>query len=249
MFQSIYNNFKKIARFFGYQVVVHRIKSADFYEPVFPSATYAPWLSDASFKETYDTIKSYTLIDIHRLYELWQLVKETASLEGALIEVGVWRGGSAALIAKSALLEGITEPLYIADTFTGVAKAGENDTSYYKGGEHSDTSIEVVNEVIQKCSTSNIKILIGIFPEETAHLILEEKFRFCHIDVDVYQSAKDIVIWLWPKLVVGGIIVFDDYGFQTCDGITKFVNEERKKIGRVVIHNLNGHAIIIKTAE
>jgi O-methyltransferase len=52
--------------------------------------------------------------------------------------------------------------------------------------------------------------------------------------------------WLWPKLVPGGIVVFDDYGFQFCDGVTQLVNEERIKKDRIVIHNLNGHAILIK---
>ncbi len=87
-----------------------------------------------------------------------------------------------------------------------------------------------------------------MFPEETSMLVTDGKFRFCHIDVDVYQSAKDVVEWLWPKLVLGGIIVFDDYGFQTCSGITRFVNEERSKRDRSIIHNLNGHAILIKTS-
>jgi O-methyltransferase len=69
---------------------------------------------------------------------------------------------------------------------------------------------------------------------------------FCHIDVDVYQSAKDIVDWIWDKLVVGGIIVFDDYGFPTCTGVTKYVNEQDGKPDRLIIYNINGHAIMIK---
>jgi O-methyltransferase len=47
-------------------------------------------------------------------------------------------------------------------------------------------------------------------------------------------------------MVIGGIIVFDDYGFSGCGGITKYVNEERNKNDRLIIHNLNGHGIIIK---
>lgn len=95
----------------------------------------------------------------------------------------------------------------------------------------------------------NTKILAGIFPEETGKLVAEEIFRFCHIDVDVYQSAKDVMEWLWPKLVSGGIVVFDDYGFHGCDGVTRFVNEERSKKDRIIIHNLNGHAIMIKVSN
>jgi O-methyltransferase len=100
--------------------------------------------------------------------------------------------------------------------------------------------------VINKLNLDNIKTLHGIFPDETSKLIGDKIFRFCHIDVDVYQSARDILEWLWPKLVSGGIVVFDDYGFIGCTGITRLVNEERLKKDRLVIHNLNGHAVLIK---
>jgi O-methyltransferase len=75
------------------------------------------------------------------------------------------------------------------------------------------------------------------------------QFRLCHVDVDVYESAKAIAEWIWPRLVMGGIIVYDDYGFHDCTGITRFVNEERLKSDRVVIHNLNGHALVIKIRD
>lgn len=47
-------------------------------------------------------------------------------------------------------------------------------------------------------------------------------------------------------MVPGGIIVYDDFGFQTADGVTKYVEEQRQCADRLVIHNLNGHAVVIK---
>ena len=52
--------------------------------------------------------------------------------------------------------------------------------------------------------------------------------------------------WIWPKLVVGGIVIFDDYGTVKCSGIIKYVNDEKNKNDRLFIHNINGHAIFIK---
>jgi len=102
---------------------------------------------------------------------------------------------------------------------------------------------------MHKLNLDNTVILVGIFPEETGKLVNDKTFRFCHVDVDVYESAKDIMEWIWPKLVIGGFVVFDDYGFQGCDGITSLVNDERNKKDRIVIHNLNGHGIIIKILD
>ena len=92
----------------------------------------------------------------------------------------------------------------------------------------------------------NVQILQGIFPDQTSHEIKDLQFRFCHIDVDVYQSAKDIVDWIWDRMVHGGIIVYDDYGFRLCDGITRYVEEQMLYKDRLVLHNLNGHAVIMK---
>jgi O-methyltransferase len=40
--------------------------------------------------------------------------------------------------------------------------------------------------------------------------------------------------------------VYDDYGFEACDGITKYVEEQIACPDRLVMHNLNGHALIVK---
>ena len=77
-------------------------------------------------------------------------------------------------------------------------------------------------------------------------LFSDKKIKFCHIDVDVYEGAKEITEWLWDRLVVGGIIIYDDFGFSGTQGVTNFVENERQKTDRLVLHNLNGHGIIIK---
>ncbi len=44
----------------------------------------------------------------------------------------------------------------------------------------------------------------------------------------------------------GAVVVFDDYGFATCPGVTTFVNEQRDRSDGFFFHNLNGHAILVK---
>ena len=218
------------------------------YEFVFPRALYAPWTSDKEFLGVFDRVRRNTLIDVYRAYELWQLVEETASVPGAYLEVGVWRGGSGGLMASRAKMLGLMETLYLCDTFEGVVKAGARDNRY-RGKEHADTSMNVVRELMSALGLANFKLLKGIFPEQTASQIPDgARFRMCHIDVDVYESAKDIFEWVWPKMSRGGVVIFDDYGFHSCKGVTDFVNEKRKDTPDLFfVHNLNGHAICIKT--
>ena len=221
------------------------------YEDVRPIASYAPWNADSLFLSTYEIIKGHTLVDIYRCWELWTLVGQSAKLTGGIIEIGVWRGGTGGLIATKAAHCGIQEPVYLCDTFRGVVKAGAHDT-YYKGGEHADTSRSQVEALIsERLGLTNVRIREGVFPEATATSIEDEQkdFRLCHIDVDVYQSAKEILAWIWSRIVVGGIVVYDDYGFKGCEGITKFVNEQAGEDDRLVLHNLNGHAIVVKISQ
>jgi O-methyltransferase len=211
-----------------------------------PLATYAPWRSDCEFQTAFELIRSNTLVDLYRCYDLWQLVAEAGKLpSGDILEVGVWRGGTGCLMARRAELLGTPAAVYLCDTFRGVVKAGASDRGY-SGGEHADTSEATVRDLAGRFGLDNIKILCGTFPEETGHLVANASFRLCHIDVDVYDSGRAILGWVWPRLVRGGIVVFDDYGFLSTGGITRLVNEERSKSDRLMLHNLNGHAALVK---
>jgi len=235
-----------VLRQFGIQFV--RLPAGkSSYETVLPAATYSPWNSSADFQATYQQIKGHTLVDIYRCWELWTLVGQIADRDGGILEIGVWRGGTGALMAKRALMAGSRSPVYLCDTFEGVVKAGSHDV-HYKGSEHADTSQHVVEDLLRTLNVTNVQILKGIFPDQTAHLIeAGTRLKLCHIDVDVYQSAKDVMAWIWDRMLPGGIIVYDDYGFSICEGITKFVNEQVHESDRLVLHNLNGHAIVIKS--
>jgi O-methyltransferase len=243
---SVRRGIQRIVRSLGYDIHRHRVPRSGKYDEVLPRATYAPWNVDAEFLQAYHRIQANSLVDIYRCFELWRLVEQSRKRHGALMEVGVWRGGTGALIALRAKLSGISDRVYLCDTFSGVVKASAKD-SCYTGGEHGDADRGMVERLLHSLGLENATCLAGMFPEETAHLIQDRTLRFCHIDVDVYESARDVTEWVWPRLSAGGIVVYDDYGFDTCEGITRYVDEQFDSLDRIVLHNLNGHAIVVKT--
>jgi O-methyltransferase len=232
---------------FGSTLVQQSAKWGAFpYEYIHPLARYAPWNADPIFLATYAQIADATFVDMYRCYELWTLVEQTAKLSGKLIQIGVWRGGTGALIARKVSLCGIDETVYLCDTFTGIVKAGPNDP-VFRNGDLATTSLHQVEQLVHgRMQLENVIILPGIFPDQTAAMLADQQFRFCHIDVDVYQSAKEIGEWIWSRMVVGGIVIYDDYGFKGCAGVTAWVEEQRARADRLLIHNLNGHAIVVK---
>ena len=213
------------------------------------SADYRPWEADQAFLSAWQQVRDHTMLDLPRLYELWELVEQVLNVPGDILEVGTWRGGSAALMGlRMHALSAPPRRLFVADTFAGVAKAGPRDP-YYRGGEHADTGLDMVESFLHSLGLPNFQLLSGIFPDETAHQLPETAIALCHIDVDVYESARGVFDWVFPRLPRGGIIVFDDYGFFGCEGVTSLVHELRSRHDLTVVANVNGHAIVVKTDE
>lgn len=213
------------------------------HQRIVPAATYAPWLSDNEFSTVYNGIRTQTMVDILRCYELWNFAKQAHKVEGDILEVGVWRGGSGALLAE-AIKANPAKKVYLADTFSGVVKAGAHDPSY-NGGEHSDTSSQSVESMLSRRGLTNCEVIVGMFPEDSGHSVTG-KLALVHCDVDVYQSAKDVFEWCLPRLSQGAVVVFDDYGFSGCEGVALLCNEIAARSDFMFVHNLNGHAVLVK---
>lgn len=213
------------------------------------NSTYSPWHDDAAFRSVYDAIASNSFVDQYKCYELWEQLGQLRHLAGDILEVGVWRGGTGVLLARRARDIGLDARVFLADTFQGVAKAGDNDP-WYRGGEHSDTSAAVVKELAARLDV-DIDILEGIFPDDTGYLVEDRRFRFVHIDVDVYESAKHVWEWVWPRLCVGGTVLWDDYGSFECEGVVTLGRElfDCSSTTMRLFHNLNGHLVLTKLAE
>jgi len=41
----------------------------------------------------------------------------------------------------------------------------------------------------------------------------EARYRFVHVDVDLYQPTRDSLEYFWPRLVPGARMVCDDYNW------------------------------------
>jgi O-methyltransferase len=224
---------------------VRREDASYAYESIVRNQAYAPWKTDSDFLAVYQAARRNTLVDVTRCYELWDLVHNLRSVPGIVVEVGVWRGGTGTILARALARTKPLQKIYLCDTFRGVVKAGAHD-GVYRGGEHANTSLEAVRRLLQSLSIENAVLLEGIFPEDTAAEIPNGPLSLCHIDVDVYQSAKDTAEWAEKRLSTGGALVFDDYGFPTCIGVTRLVHELKATGAWTAMYNLNGHAILIK---
>lgn len=130
---------------------------------------------------------------------------------GSLVEVGVYKGGTAWHLDKLAIEQ--NRACFLYDTFTGIPFSTPIDR--HVPGDFSDTDYEAV------CRAMTCAVVIkGIFPESAVPM---GKVAFAHLDCDQYQSIIESCRYLEPLMVPGGVIWFDDS--PVLEGAEKAVRE------------------------
>ena len=191
-------------------------------------------------------VRDATVVDLSRLYLLYQWLLATLRLPGDCIEIGSFRGGTAKLISETLLRRHADGELHLFDTFAGMPDRLSLDEAGLKGC-FADTSVAAVRGLL--ANNPQVHIHAGIFPETIPTDLHDHCFRFAHIDVDIESSVHDCLAFIYPRLLPGGVIVIDDYGHAECPGATRAV--ERFFADRpetIVQMPLVSSAVVIKSA-
>jgi O-methyltransferase len=182
-------------------------------------------------------VRRWTMTSPERIYALVQAVRyvTTNRIPGAIVECGVWKGGSMAAVAKTLLLlKDTSRDLYLFDTFQGMSEPTANDVDYsgrpasaVLGADPSfrcaDAPLEEVREVLYKTDYPEEKLhFIRGKVEETLPASAPAQISLLRLDTDWYDSTKHELVHLFPRLQKSGVIIIDDYGHwkgsrQACD--------------------------------
>ncbi len=174
------------------------------------------WEEDAEFNSLMRTIQ-HSLVDRTRCYMLYQMARVTMQISGEVAEVGVYKGGTARLLALSLP----HKTVHLFDTFAGMPRTNV-DFDKHLAGEFSDTSLVAVQGRLKDCR--NVQFYAGLFPA-TSGPIAESRFSLVHVDADIYDSVHACCEFFYPRLEKNAVMLFDDYGFPTCPGARKAVDE------------------------
>ena len=163
-----------------------------------------------------------TGMNYDRLYTIWQAV-QAAPADLPIIEVGTYRGGSAKFICESQRQAGHTSPFYVCDTFAGHPRVNSVlDHARHLRPNFVDTSAELVTEYL--ADYPEVEIVVGDIVD-TSDRLPAGPYGFVHVDVDVYPAIDFCVRFFAPKLAKGAVMIIDDYGFVTCPGAKKAVDD------------------------
>lgn len=190
-----------------------QLPNAECYQPFF-----SPWYHDTEFQHAFSQAAPWTIVSIDRCHVLWSLATQTLNLPGDFLECGVYKGGTARLLAER--LANSNKRLHLFDTFSGMPKTGPDD--FHSEGDFADTSLAAVRSHV--AHGDRVEFHPGRIPETFVAGDMSP-IAFAHIDVDIHRSIIDCCEHIYPRLVPGGVMIFDDYGFPSCPGARKAVDE------------------------
>jgi O-methyltransferase len=186
---------------------------------------------DPEHREIYQKVQDRTMTSPERIYSLIEAVKYISRnrIAGAIVECGVWKGGSMMAAAEALRKQGdMTRELFLYDTFEGMSAPGDLDKTW--AGE-SATGLLGVDADREKnlvwCYSTLETVQQGMqnigYPEERIHYVrgkvedtipatLPGEIALLRLDTDWYESTRHELVHLFPLLSKGGVLILDDYG-------------------------------------
>lgn len=160
-----------------------------------------------------------------------------AGIPGAVVECGVWKGGSMMAAAMTLMHLDNVRDLYLYDTFEGMTDASSSDfdlrgrpaTRLHLRGRRGRTNwFEVPLDAVRSNLAStgwpmNHAHFVKGPVETTIPATLPAEIALLRLDTDWYESTRHELEHLFPLLRPGGILIIDDYGHWT--GARKAVDE------------------------
>lgn len=135
--------------------------------------------------------------------------------QGAFAEIGVYRGGSAARLYEIALRQG--RELHLFDTFAGTPFYTEGLDRHKIDDEFADDrAADRIRNLLPAA-----RLYVGTYPD--THPQGLSALAFVHCDCDQYLSYRAVIERMWPIVVVGGMLLFDDYPYL--EGARRAVEE------------------------
>ncbi len=204
---------------------------------------YKIWLHDTGFVRKFRELSPCNEFSMERKYNLREFARSVVGLEGAVAECGCYVGVSAWFMAS--VIGGAD--FYLFDSFEGLSEPSSKDSApeglpQWKKGDLITTEGELRRNLSE---FDNIHIFKGWIPERFKEVVGCE-FKLVHIDVDLYQPTLDSLAFFYPRLVSGGVIVMDDYGFANCPGAYDAANYFMQDKPEAIIHLTTGQGVIIK---
>jgi O-methyltransferase len=195
----------------------------------------ADFLKDPLFIESYNLGKNTdggTLLknyDIEwRIHVLCWAAKHAMHLEGDFVDCGVHTGIFARAVMNYVDFNKSQKKYYLLDTFNGLDEKYSTEEELLRNtamGYDKEDSETLYNQVKQTFKDFNVKIIKGTVPETLIHV---DSNKICYLSIDMNCVEPEIAAleFFWDKMVSGGMIIFDDYGYANMSNDQKMAHDK-----------------------
>jgi hypothetical protein len=190
---------------------------------------------DEETRQIWEAVRDRTMTRHERVEFLIRAVRyvHRQSVPGAVVECGVWRGGSMLTVAHTLLRLGASDrDLYLFDTFEGMTEPTERDIRITQG-KHADELLAArgpgpmawarPGKFVATLDDVREGFAALDYPQDRVHLIpgrvedtvpqhAPDGISILRLDTDWYESTKHELAHLYQRLAPGGVLIIDDYG-------------------------------------
>jgi hypothetical protein len=188
---------------------------------------------EPEFVELHELCREQTMTSIERMYALYNATRYAIDngLPGDFAECGVWRGGSMMLTALTLQRLGASDrELWLYDTFDGMTPPGSEDVQEMTGRPARDVlAAEEKSEgnpfwgIAPRVIVEENMCRTG-YPAGRVHFVegdvmttipahAPQQIALLRLDTDWYASTSHELKHLYPRIVSGGVLIVDDYGY------------------------------------
>ena len=217
---------------------------------------------DDEAKDIIRAVKPYSMTSPERLNAFVLATRHIVKhdIPGAVVECGVWRGGSMQACARTLLSVGETgRELYLFDTYEGMTPPTAEDLR--RDGRPAQELLDAQGKDRPIWAVASLEdVRAGFdtvpYPKERIHYVrgkvedtvpeqAPEQIAILRLDTDWYASTRHELEHLYSRLVSGGVLLIDDYGYW--QGSRQAVDEFLEKTGeRLLLLRMDEGRIAVK---
>lgn len=245
----LYNNHQFIDQF-------EKCKQAIYYGPITYSTdglvtcSNSDFIEEPTFRKAYAEAKKtnpwpgFTLQ--WRVYIVCWYANHVKGLEGDFVECGVNTGAYARAIIEYIQFNKLNKKFYLFDTFEGFVADQMTEQEKTAGiSKYINAYTDVYEQVKNTFKGFNVEIVKGIVPDTLA-ACKSDKIAFLSIDMNAVVPEIAAANYFWDRVVKGGIVMLDDYGFPGHINQKQAFDEFATSKGLQVLCLPTGQGVIIK---
>jgi len=197
------------------------------------------------FSKLWAQFAHLSMIDEFRAESIFNYLEDASDKPGNVAECGVCSGGTSLFIASVLRDLRVRKKVYMFDGFAGLPEPDRQYDRYYEAGSMKGNYRNLLESINRYNLADYCVVRKGWFSETLPKIPPDDQFCFVHVDCDLHKSAVECLVNLYPKIVPGGAIVFDDY-YDGSGGVQRALNDWAAETREIIFLGPFGQAAILK---